>query len=310
MKIIRPITITDAMLTSCDVAEDDGSKGEWSVITAYTAGDTVRVTTTGVHKVYEALVNVTGGSSPEVDVLADTPKWVEVSVTNRWKAFDSKIGSQTEQATSMSFQLTPGEYFDSIAFLNLSATSITVTLTDSIKGVVYDETIDLLTTTISGVDTVKDWYTYFFSSITMITDVVKFDITPYLNAVVDITINYSGGTAKVGAIILGTQTILGNTQYGAAIGIKDYSTFDVDDFGVYSITERDYSKTMEVEVEMLNAAISEIQSLLARYRATPIVWVAHEDYSCLIVYGFYKDFKIVIPYPTYSQCSLRIEGRT
>jgi len=288
MKIIRPITITDAMLTSCDVAEDDGSKGEWSVITAYTAGDTVRVTTTGVHKVYEALVNVTGGSSPEVDVLADTPKWLEVSATNRWKAFDSKIGSQTEQATSMSFQLTPGEYFDSIAFLNLSATSITVTLTDPIEGVVYDKTIDLLTTT----------------------DVVKFDITPYLNAVVDITINYSGGTAKVGAIILGTQTILGNTQYGAAIGIKDYSTFDVDDFGVYSITERDYSKTMEVEVEMLNAAISEIQSLLARYRATPIVWVAHEDYSCLIVYGFYKDFKIVIPYPTYSQCSLRIEGRT
>jgi hypothetical protein len=38
--------------------------------------------------------------------------------------------------------------------------------------------------------------------------------------------------------------------------------------------------------------------------------VAAEDFSSLIVYGFYKSFDIVIPGPTVSNCSLEIEGLT
>ena len=95
MRIIRPIAISDAMLTSSTIPETDGTAGEWAVGTPYTDGQTVRVTTTGVHKIYECLTNVTGGSSPEVDVLAAVPKWLEVSATNRWKMFDAVIGTQS-----------------------------------------------------------------------------------------------------------------------------------------------------------------------------------------------------------------------
>lgn len=78
MKIIRPIALTDAMLTASNVPETDYAA--WSIGSPFLAGEHCIVVST--HKIYEALVNVTGGSSPEVDVLAAVPKWLEIGATN------------------------------------------------------------------------------------------------------------------------------------------------------------------------------------------------------------------------------------
>ncbi|MFH0893964.1 MAG: hypothetical protein V2A54_05970 [Bacteroidota bacterium] len=310
MKIIRPITITDAMLTASNVAETDGTAGEWAVGTAYVDGDTVRVTTTGVHKVYECLTNVTGGSSPEVDVLAAVPKWLEVSATNRWKAFDTKVGSQTSQATSITYTITPGVIVDSIAFLNLDAATVRIVSTDPTAGVVYDKTTDLISSVITGSFSIYDWYSYFFSTEFRLTDIVLLDLPPYLNTVLDITITYTGGTAKVGGIVMGVQANLGETQYLPSIGIHDYSIKEQDAFGVWSVTERAFSKKMSCDILVESVSIADVQNLLASYRTTLLVWIGSEDYPSLIVYGFFKDFNIVIGYPSFAICSIDIEGLT
>jgi hypothetical protein len=381
MKIIRPITITDAMMTSSNVPDvaaigtsttslaiGTGSKtfttqaslpiiaGEWmkaasaadnanymyGKVTSYTgttlvinvsvvggsgtktdwqiaygwdvgatylAADRAQVAST--HKIYESLAGANVGHDPVVDCALAVPLyWKEVSATNRWKAFDNKVGSQTSQATSITYRITAGLQFDSIAFLNLDAVSVQAVLTDPVDGEVYNETVDLLATGASGVYSIIDWYTYFFSSVIKATDCVMFDIPPYLNAVLDITITYTGGTAKVGGIMLGLKTTIGNTLYGVGVGIRDYSQKEADDYGVYSIVEGPFSKRMSVDMTMVNTIIDEVSRLFAMYRAIPIVWVADESYSCLIIYGFFKDFEIVIPGPVKSECSLEIEGLT
>ncbi|MBU1436231.1 MAG: carbohydrate-binding protein, partial [Gammaproteobacteria bacterium] len=76
MHIIQPVTVTSARLTASNVPETDYD--EWLIGTAYTAGDNCIVIGT-THKIYEALVDVTGGDSPEIDVLNDVPKWLEIS---------------------------------------------------------------------------------------------------------------------------------------------------------------------------------------------------------------------------------------
>ncbi|MFH0798668.1 MAG: hypothetical protein V2A66_00615 [Pseudomonadota bacterium] len=281
----------------------------WNVGAAYLAGDQVQIST-GVQKIYEALVNVTGGSSPEVDVLAAVPKWLEVSATNRWKAFDQKVGSQTSQATSITYTITPGEVADAIAFLNLDAVTVRVVSTDPIEGVVYDETIDLLSTVITGISSVYDWYTYFFSAIFKRVDIVLLDLPPYLNTVLDITVIYTGGTAKVGGIVIGVQTNLGETQYSPSIGIHDYSIKEADAFGVLTVTQRAFSKKMSCDVLVESASIADVQNLLASYRSTLLVWIGSEDYPSLIIYGFFKDFNIVIGYPTFAICNIEVEGLT
>ncbi len=310
MKIIRPIIITDAMVTASNVPETDGTAGEWGVGVPYTDGDTVRVTTTDVNKVYEALVDVTGGDSPEDDVLNAVPKWLEISATNRWKAFDEKVGSQTSQATSITYTIEPGVIVDSFAFLNMNASTVQVVSTDPIDGEVYNETIDMISTVITGESGIYDWYTYFFSTNFPLTDVVRFNLPPYLNTVLTITITLTGGTALCGGIILGVSTFLGNTQYSPSIGIRDYSVKQADQFGIQTLVQRSFAKIMTADILIESASISDVQNILASYRAELIVYVGADDIPALIVYGFYKDFNIVIGYPSFAICSIDIEGLT
>lgn len=297
MKIIRPTAITDAILTSSTVAEADYAV--YNPSTTYALGARV-IVTTGDHHIYESLQAGNTGNTP-----ASSPTWwLPISATNRWKAFDGKIADQTSNATSISYVLTPGS-FDAIALLNMDATSVQITLTDPTYGEVYDQTIDLVST-----GNVVDGYTYFFEPITRRTALALLDIPPYSSASVSIIITNTGGTAKVGEIVLGRQSDIGETEYGPSIGIIDYSKKEADTFGNYIVLERAYSKRISCQLSLLNGKVDEMVRQLELYRATPLVWAAAEEFSSLIVYGFYKSFDVVIPGPTVSNCSLEIEGLT
>ena len=67
---------------------------------------------------------------------------------------------------------------------------------------------------------------------------------------------------------------------------------------------------MSAEILVAAVSTSDVQNILASYRTTLLVWVGDEDIPALIVYGFYKDFNILISYIDYSICSLDIEGLT
>jgi len=287
MYVIRPIALTDSILTSSNVAETDYAA--WDVGTAYVTGNRCIVIST--HKIYEAIANVTGGSSPEIDVLTTTPKWIAVGATNRWKAYDKIIGSKTSQSTSITYKITPGEIFDAIAFLGLDAVSVRVVITDPIEGVVYDETKELLTTVLTGTSLVMDWYTYFFSSIIRITDFVFLDIPLYLNAVMDITITYTGGTASVGEIVFGQKTRLGVTKAdpNPTFGTVDFSTKEQDTFGNWQVVKRSFSKKMTCSLIVNNTVIDEIERLLSAYLSELLVWIGDEQYGSMIIYGYCKD---------------------
>lgn len=280
---------------------------------AFTLGEVIGVTGTAVlladqgaaNPTFAAAANV--GNYPPTDLLRATPLWwKEVSSTNRWKAFDVKVGSQTEQASLISYQIKPG-LIDSVAFLNVDASSISLTVTDPVEGEVYNETISLV-----SVLSFVDWYGYFFEPVgTRITDVVRFAIPLYASATLDIAIAYAAsGIAKVGAIIMGLKSLLGVTLYNPVLGITDYSVKTADEYGNYTILERAYSKRMTCDMRILNTSLDEVHRLLAIYRSTPVVWVGIAEYSSMIVYGFYKDFSIVMPGPRHSDCSIEIEGMT
>jgi len=278
---------------------------------AFTLGEIVGVTGTAVlladqgaaSPVFTTPTNV--GHYPPDDLLLDTPLWwEEVSATNRWAAFDSKVQSQTSQAASMTYSLTPG-LNDSVALLNIEATSISLVVTDPTDGEVYNETINLLSSA-----AIVDWYTYFFEAFTLKADVVRLAMPLYTAAQLDITISYAGGTAKIGAIIIGKKSYLGVTLYGPDIGITDYSIKSADENGNYSIEERAYSRRISCSLQIANTSVDEVYRLLSLYRATPLVWIVISSYASMIAYGFYKDFSIVMPGPKRSDCSIDIESLT
>lgn len=119
MKLIRPIEITDAMLSSSTVAENDHPA--WNAGTAYVTGN--RVILASTHRRYEALAASTG-----VNPASDPTKWLDLGPTNRWAMFDARVGTASTRTASLQAVLAPGAV-DAVALIDTDAEGATVTLT-------------------------------------------------------------------------------------------------------------------------------------------------------------------------------------
>ena len=131
MKLVRPIEITDANLTSTNVPETDHAV--YVPETAYAEGDTIIVIAT--HKIYESLQSANTGNYPPDNIAGATPYWLEIGATNAWKMFDTQVGTKTALAEGIIVEVTPGR-MNALALLEISAAKVEITLTDPVDGVV------------------------------------------------------------------------------------------------------------------------------------------------------------------------------
>lgn len=296
MKLIQPTPITDAIFVSSNVLENDYSV--YDAVTSYNVDDMVISTTS--HKVYKSLVASNVGNP-----LTDNTKWNFISATNKWKLHDTYIQSQTINAGSIVNRYSITGRCNSVALMNVDGNSITVKMTTTAEGVVYNKTKSL--TSFSGIN---NWYSYFFEPIRRDTGATFIDLPSYAGTTVEVTITGVSGYAKIGALILGNFKDLGSTEVGAKVGIDSFSTKTVDAFGNISIVPRTFRKKGEFTFMLPNNFIDELHLLLTGYRDTPIYYMGDDNLEATKIYGFYRDFSITIPYPTYSMCSLYVEGLT
>ncbi len=300
MKIVRPITINDAALISSNIVENDYAA--YSAGTTYALGDRVIYVGTDTHWIIESLQAGNIGHTP-TGLTTDT-WWLKVSNTNKWKMFDQVVGTQSTRAANITTSIkSVSERVDSVALFNMDCATVTVTVTDAVDGLVYNQTLN--TASASGI---TDWYAYFFEPITRIADYVFTELPPYLGATITVSFDDATATAKCGVLALGLSRNIGGTQYGALTGIQDYSIKQRDSFGNYSILERAYNKRAVFQIMVENTLIDELETILSGYRATPVIYVGSDDYASTMVYGFYKDFNTVISYPNNSILSIELEG--
>lgn len=297
MQFIEPVEITTAMLISSTRAENDYTA--WSGATTYADGDRAINTTT--HRIYESVQGSNTNNDPTTD---DGTWWVDVGPTNRWAMFDRTVGSITSQATPLTVVIDPG-IVNSLALLDVSASSVQVTMTEGAGGpTVYDETIDM-----SETAQLPDWYSYFYDPIVARSSVILTDLPPYSNGRITVAIT-AGTTAECGTLALGSYVNIGELLYGVQVGIIDYSRKETDAYGVTDIVERGYAKRIDADVILSTAAIDYVTQKLAAIRATAVVWVGDSSYDSLIVYGWVRDWGVVMRGITKSEAHLQIEGLT
>lgn len=296
MRIIRPVEITPAILTTSSAPETDYAA--WDVATAYAVGERAMYS----HRNYEALVAHTG-ANPETDT-SDPPKWLDLGANNRWRMFDDRVGSLTEQAGSIAVSLTPGEAINALALFSLLGRSLSVTLTDSTEGVVYQCDLSLVD---AGVG---DWYEWFFAPIGRQSDAVLTDLPAYVGASLSVTVENNTETAACGHLVMGRQADIGVALYGTSVGITDYSRKETDQFGNALVVERAFSKRAEFDVAIETPRVSAVQRLLAAIRSRPVVWIGAQGYESTVLFGYYRDFQISISGPTVSDATITVEGLT
>lgn len=303
MKFIRPVTLTDGAsaprLISSTVAEPSGSDPA-----AYVAGTTYAVDAlvyrAATHRIYQSKQAANVGNTPE----SSPSWWAEVSGTNKWAMFDNGVASATSSASPLTVVFEPG-IIDALVLIGLVGNTAEVTITDGAGGpTISTRTLDLQAPVIA------DWYAYFFEPFRQVPLFVLLDLPPYLNAVVTVTITGDADVA-CGMCIPGRSYTVGDTELGVQVGIRDYSRKVTDpDTGLVTLEQRKFAKTLTASVQARRELFAEISQALEGVRAVPCVWVADDDGSTtpLTVYGFYRDFRLVVSYPTTGVYSLDIEG--
>lgn len=296
MRVIKSIVTTDTILTSSNIPEDEYP--DWVSGTSYTALDKVIYE----HKIYERIVTGAGTTPPDLDQA----NWLDSGYTNRYRMFDNIISSVSSQTGGIEFTLTPNQVVNGIALLNVNASTVRVVMNDPIEGVVYDRTKELRSSS-----NVIDYYSYFFAPLINLGDLdtaIFLDLPNKPTATITVYVSSGVGLVEVGEVVYGVQSIVGRTNYGTAIGITSYSRKDTDEFGKVTVVKRKNSKYADYDIDIDNTNLAFVQRLFQDIDSVPCVFIGNPEMEELIVYGFYKDFKATISFPTVSKCTLRVEG--
>jgi len=273
----------------------------WNSGTTYAIGNVVRY----LNKLWESTQNTNLNHTPTSGIAT---WWLELGSDNMHAAFDGIVGTESSATTQMTFVLKLGA-INSAALINVDASTSRLTLFDPTEGLVYSDSQGL------AVSNIIDWYDYFYDeSIIERTQIIYTGIPSYVSSIITIRLDTSlGDPVTIGQALFGILNNIGGTQYGASSGITDYSVKNTDEFGNITFVERAFSKKLSAQVFVDNLQLNKVQSLLISLRAKPSVWIASEDTrfeETLVIYGYYRDFNTVISYPSYSLCSLEIEGLT
>ena len=298
MKVIAPLTITEAMLTATTLPEADYAT--WSSGATYAAGDR-RIKG---HKIWESAAGSNTNHDPETDTNHDW--WLEVGPTNRWAMFDGSVSTASTAAVDIEVEITPGAIVDALAIIAGVGNSVRVQMHDGAT-LVYDQTQSLDSTPI------ESWFDYFFADFALAGELLFQDLPLYRSGVITVTITASSGEASVGALVLGRLHDLGNTRPGASSGYIDYSPKETDQWGTTKFEKGAFARTSSQQMWLYTDQARRISAIVTGLRATPAVWIGDDNtelFGVLTVFGLVRNFSIDLPGPVISYCTLEIEGFT
>lgn len=313
-KLIPPIEVNDTTLVANN-APDTPQEDAVTYDPAATYDKGARVQVPETHTIYEAVADGTTGKYPPdhltLTASGEPAAWLEVMATNPRAMFDGRVGTLTTgnvawpvgTGTGLQFEVTPGRVVNSVVLFGLAGESVTVEVNDPNEGVVYQRTRSLVST--AGINTM---YAYLFSPIERRADLAFLDLPSYGTAKIRVSIESGSGEAACGLCLMGKSRDIGLTQWDLNAGIRDYSRIEDNQFGITDIVQRGYVRRATLDVILEKSQTNGVYRTLAKYRATPVVWVGYEDYEPTLIYGVFINFDIIYPHVAWDDCTIDIRG--
>lgn len=279
LQIIKPVPVTDAVLTYSAVAED--SSPAWSSTTTFAANDICHDPAT--HRRFKSVA----GGNLNHNPASTTGFWVDIGPTNRFGMFDGKMGSATAAAGSVVVRLRPGT-FGGFALFGLQAAAVRYTLRSAPAGatVRYSE--------VSLRSGVADWWEWTFTPAEYRTSLAVTDLPALADPELEIEIvGIAGASASCAEAVLGSVYDIGGVQYDVSLELVDYSRKDIDAYGTVTLIKRDNVKRINAVVQYDNARFSAVTDLMASVLGTSIAAIVDqsEDLDALNSYCWLSSFK-------------------
>lgn len=327
--LVKPITVTDAMLVSSSVPET--VVAEYAAGTTYAAGAIRGVTTGTAQIVYESLQAGNLGHTP-----ASSPLW--------WKVLGTVYAAYSGAVSYADQDIVSSISTDShLLYRSLVAGNLGNPLTDKTKWQplgstnrhkMFDKAVNSKTVapekivftvnpgqlvnfiallavegatvtveqSISGYSSTKslvshpvnNWYDFYYEVPLRKGDVVFDDIPPYPGSTLTITIENPGGDAAIGLFGMGKSRVIGTTLWELSGGILSYSGSNTDAFGNTMLIKRSNAKRLNVEVKIFEGFEDEAHRLLTLYTDVELIVVATSAYSMAILYCYLGQWEIPI----------------
>ena len=297
MIVIPPITMTESMFTST-IAEPSSGETLWNAATSYIYP--TRVYRAQTHKIYEStsIASTVDSTIPELSIYTTTPKWLEVSTTNKFAMFDTLRNVKSYATTGMVITITLDQRIDALALLGL----------DNVSNILITTTYGGTTLTLVNKNNsyTSNGSTLYYSSY------LALDLQPYYGLIISITLTGTG-IIKCGNCILGTYENIGFVQRGASVDTINFSTVDRDLYGNATLIQRRNIPKISTSLIVDNTKINKIAKLREYLNAKPAVWSGLDQstsdnyYEALLIIGFYKNFTINIDNPIAITINLELE---
>jgi hypothetical protein len=279
LSILAPTEITDAMITSINVPENDYAV--YSAATTYPLGQ--RCISLATHRIYESAAagNLNHDPTDLNNQFGATKWWIDVSATNARKLFDYEMSSQTVIASPFTVVLRPGPA-NAIYLGNLDAEHISLTVKDAPGGTVIFSDDRNLENSQPG-----DWWDYWQMPFKPQRDYLAINLAPYYNCEASLTLTNASAPVKIGMMMTGDLKPLGQTLRGGKVKPKTYSTLKTNEFGDTMIKRRKASKDLAISARLALAEANSVIETLTDYLDVPCLVVGSErsDLAGLRAFG-------------------------
>jgi hypothetical protein len=309
MRVTVPVPIGDTKLISTNVPVLAAGEANYNAGTTYAVD--AQVVDPATHRKYQSLQGGNVGKPLPVYPITKNDWWFDIGVTNQRAMFDLERNTQTvgidqpDGSSKIVVTFAPGERVNTIAVLGMEADSITVTATSSGMPV-YSATEDL------RVREVLDHYMYAYKPFSTRPSFVRFDMPPFSNIVITVTVKKNTSGVKCGSVVVGTYAYVGATQRDAESDALNFSTIDRDAFGKASLVrKRSVPKTVQ-RLYLAKARVNDVAAIRLQLNAIPALWTGLDDgtdgyFDILLILGIYKKFTINTTHPQTAIINLELE---
>ena len=220
--------------------------------------------------------------------------------------FDLIRDTATSVPSPLTVVLAPGQRINSLALMGLVATGAVIT---GVSGAttVCSRTLDLNTRE------VLDWYDYYFALFSNQPSVVLFDLPPYSDLVLTITLTNTGGNVECAACVIGSFEYIGDVQAEAESDVLNFSAVTRDFAGNTSVMvqRRNVPRTVQ-NIVVDKDRVNRVRALRSALAGMPAVWsVVLNDtdgyFESMLIVGFYKRFTLNLKNQSFAVASLELE---
>lgn len=291
LKVIKSISMTDAMLVATSVPETDHPV--YSAATTYANGARVILN----HSIYESVQDSNVGKDP----LASEGWWAKVSPTNRWKPFDLSSTTRLQLSGPAYYEIKPNTAVSAVMFIDCDGlSSIRVRLIED--GVTHYDSSHLMRPTPST----SSWYAWTFEQRAPRSRLVVQDLPARPRATLRVDFDITAAAGWIGTMAFGRAYELGDgVRYGARIGVQDFSRKQRNEYGEMELIRRGNAKTMSLQISVDNKKLDATDMLLTSLTGTPCLWIGSSRFSALSLWGVFTNWSYTVAY--YDQTDLSVE---